>query len=497
MIDGLGKKVSSGSYGEIYATRLVKGRMEVAVKRLLVSECSDFGYSYQELDICLKFAKHSNICGATSVLYSSDASWSKKAVKGLRYDSISLILPLAKYDLYKLCGIEVLSEVMIKRITAQLLLALECLHKNRYIHRDIKPTNVLCYEGLHIKLCDYGLSKKYHVYEEHESPVATDHFRAPEVLRLVPVYDYGVDIWALGCTVYYMHTNNLPCPEWDKKNGRYDNIAQAQAIIDSLPYEVSAETLQDDPLGRHLDYTMKTDSDRFFSLFREDVKSIEELSTFLIEGMLMFDTRHRLSARQLLDHQYMTGVEASISRSRSSYSLDVLESPPTKLVSAREYYLDMAQDMHNKYSRLDWYRDKILFTSIEMMDRALASMANDHPDLEHKEVDVRTYYRTCLHISAKYYSACVSYDLCIDDFPFRDLNYSNKERAGEMERWIVEEVLRGRIYNLSIYDIAMNHHKPRDSDVSSMLDFVLSGSHNGLTPEQAYERWEDKQLSSL
>jgi serine/threonine protein kinase len=46
------------------------------------------------------------------------------------------------------------------KIFYQIVNGLNVLHRNNYVHRDIKPLNILIYKGGIIKICDFGISKK-------------------------------------------------------------------------------------------------------------------------------------------------------------------------------------------------------------------------------------------------------------------------------------------------------------------------------------------------
>ncbi|KAL0235551.1 hypothetical protein GEMRC1_002133 [Eukaryota sp. GEM-RC1] len=58
----------------------------------------------------------------------------------------------------KLIRDNIFSETETKFYAAEILLALETLHKVGYMHRDIKPDNILIDRDGHLKLCDFGLA---------------------------------------------------------------------------------------------------------------------------------------------------------------------------------------------------------------------------------------------------------------------------------------------------------------------------------------------------
>jgi len=87
---------------------------------------------------------------------------------------------------------------------AELILALDFLHKNKVIYRDIKPENILLDVKGHIKLTDFGLCRMCCSKNEKVFTICgTPFYIAPEILENKG-YNNSVDWWSLGCLMYEM-----------------------------------------------------------------------------------------------------------------------------------------------------------------------------------------------------------------------------------------------------------------------------------------------------
>jgi len=91
--------------------------------------------------------------------------------------------------------------------SAEIVLALEYLHKSGIIYRDLKPENVLIDGDGHIKITDFGLSKEGLIGFNSRTNTfcGTPEYLAPEVL-LGKEYSLAVDYWSLGTLMYEMLT---------------------------------------------------------------------------------------------------------------------------------------------------------------------------------------------------------------------------------------------------------------------------------------------------
>ncbi|KAL6718903.1 Serine/threonine-protein kinase [Lecanora helva] len=108
---------------------------------------------------------------------------------------------------------------------AELILALQHLHKYDIVYRDLKPENILLDANGHIALCDFGLSKANLTKDQTTNTFCgTTEYLAPEVLLDEQGYTTMVDFWSLGVLVFEM------CCGWspfyaDETQQMYKNIA--------------------------------------------------------------------------------------------------------------------------------------------------------------------------------------------------------------------------------------------------------------------------------
>ena len=105
---------------------------------------------------------------------------------------------------------EIFSEKEILKYFYEILQGLYYLHKNRVLHRDLKTLNIFLTKDNHIKIGDFGVSKKLinnNIYAY--TFVGTPYYLSPEICQN-KAYDEKSDVWSLGVIIYELITLNKP-----------------------------------------------------------------------------------------------------------------------------------------------------------------------------------------------------------------------------------------------------------------------------------------------
>jgi hypothetical protein len=160
------------------------------------------------------------------------------------------------------------------RITRQVAEALRYLHEQGFLHRDVKPDNVLLAANGDVKLCDLGFAvpvPKRAPMDPSETAVAvgTAGYMSPEAATAPATV--GGDIYALGIHLYALLTGHEPFP-----GASSEEVVTVQ-IADGMPVPNLMVVQAPPPVVRTLKRMMHPDPARRFATVTEVVDELARL----------------------------------------------------------------------------------------------------------------------------------------------------------------------------------------------------------------------------
>ncbi|CAL1599199.1 unnamed protein product [Knipowitschia caucasica] len=215
----------------------------------------------------------------------------------------------------------------IRTVMEQLAVALKTLKNNRIIHTDFKLSNIMLEDTrqkpLKVKIIDFGLAVVAEVAKEEVRQPYT--YRAPEVIFRLP-FSAALDIWSLGCIManmafgvylfpgktvfnqlYYMTMLLGPAPQHILNSSavtkHHFTLTKRGWVLNCVPKDTEKELL------RHKSYSL-TELDAAKSVRLEPSNCVEaeerEQCIELLKAMLTWDEKDRITARDILQHPFIT-----------------------------------------------------------------------------------------------------------------------------------------------------------------------------------------------
>lgn len=259
-------KLGKGSYGSVYlATHRVTGD-ERAVKVMNVDRITSYYLRKLHIEMAiLKTLDHPNIIKIQDVFF------------GKR--SVYIVTDLCRGgELFELLNSGknqgfVFREDRASKLMRDMFSAVNYLHENGIVHRDLKLENFLFEDhnsNSPLILIDFGLSRHFNKQERLTQKVGSCYYTAPEVLN--GNYDHRCDVWSLGVLCYMLLSGSPPF------------------------FGKSVEDVYNSILNKEASFT-----DKKFKLLSNSCMDF-------MKRLLVRDVRYRMTTTDALKHPFITGA---------------------------------------------------------------------------------------------------------------------------------------------------------------------------------------------
>lgn len=220
---GPSAELAHGSYGRIIRYTTPTGNNAVVVKEMKVIENGGLIPRQFLNEMEMRGLNHPNVVGICSAEIGEDvlAPFGRITMDHYYQDLEHLVHASSEERKINKITSGPFSEIELQILAYQLLRGLAYCHSQGVVNRDIKPANMVLvgtdrdvisgiFPPTNLKklaLTDFGFAKGFY-YQPEEDPlkVYTHIFRPPECWKIPAVFSDKSDVWAAGCSIFYMAT---------------------------------------------------------------------------------------------------------------------------------------------------------------------------------------------------------------------------------------------------------------------------------------------------
>lgn len=261
------KVLGEGGFAKVLLGRIRRTGQPVAVKTINKAKVPDKNRLKVELDIMLAL-DHPNIVKLWETFECDD--------------KIHLVMQVCSggemFDVILKDGH--VSERASAHIAKQMFKGVNYMHVNGVCHRDLKPENYLFQErGVdlsrnNLKLIDFGIAVRFREGQRMYTRTGTPNYVAPEILSHWFGYGPQCDLWSCGVILFVLLSGQLPF----KGNNDMERLA----------------------LIRRGEWSFKAKA----------WNSVSQNPKKIIKGLLQLNPDHRLTAEEVLDHDWLVEMDA-------------------------------------------------------------------------------------------------------------------------------------------------------------------------------------------
>jgi cell division cycle 2-like protein len=355
------QRLNEGAYGIVWKARDLATGEICALKQIKFHASLEYSMNssrqlwkegfpvtaLREISVLLALSSHANVVSVKEMVVGDNMDQVYMAMEYFDCDLKVALRRAAAASSSSSTGGGPLSQSNLKGILQQILTGMAHVHDKRYLHRDMKTSNLLVQrQSGRIALADFGLARRYY-HSSHDDdypatattnrsmtlPVVTLWYRAPELLFGEARYGPAIDVWSVGCIFgeliqsggnYGKSVDDNDEENEDEGNailkgrGEIDQIDQIFSLLGG-PTEANWPSFTSLPNASLLRWK-SVEEPRFHQVFRSNAIGLSSTSTFLdangldlLQSMLRLDPHRRITAQAALDHAYFKqGVQPSI-----------------------------------------------------------------------------------------------------------------------------------------------------------------------------------------